>query len=77
MSDSNVGAKRGRNIKDHLLIIHGIINSVLRGGEDCIDIQIYDIEKAFDAMWLEDSLNDIYDSLPEKKRNGEISLLYE
>ena len=38
---------------------------------------IYDIEKAFDAMWLEDSLNDIYDSLPEKKINDEISLLYE
>ena len=75
--DQNMLARKGRNIKDHLLIIHGIINSVLRGGEDCIDIQIYDIEKAFDAMWLEDSLNDIYDSLPEKKRNYEISLLYE
>ena len=27
MSDSNVGARRKRNIKDHLFIIHGVINS--------------------------------------------------
>ena len=40
MSDSNIGARRKRNIKDHLLIVHGIINSVIKGGEDCIDIQI-------------------------------------
>ena len=26
MTDSNIGARRKRNIKDHLLIIHGIIN---------------------------------------------------
>ena len=77
MSDCNIGARRKRNIKDHLLIIHGIINSVVRGDEECIDIQIYDIEKAFDALWLEECLNDIFDNLPEKNRNDELSLLYE
>ena len=77
MTDSNIGARRRRNIKDHLFIIHGIINSVVRGHDDCIDIQIYDIEKAFDALWLEDCLNDIYDNLPEKNHNDKISLLYE
>ena len=74
MSDSNIRARRKRNIKDHLLIIHGIIKSVVRDGEGCIDIQIYDLIKAFDAMWLEDCLNDVYDTLPEDKRNA---LLYE
>ena len=34
MSDCNVGARRKRNIKDHLLIIHGVINSVMKGNED-------------------------------------------
>ena len=77
MSDSNIGARRKRNIKDHLLIIYGIINSVIKGDEECIDIQIYDIQKAFDAMWLEDCLNDIVDTLPEHKHNDEITLLYE
>ena len=77
MSDSNIGARRKRNIKDHLFIIHGIINSVVRGDEDCVDIQIYDLEKAFDTLWLIDSLNDIFDTLPKDKRNDELSLLYE
>ena len=77
MSDCNIGARRKRNIKDHLLIIHGVINSVVRGNEECIDIQIYDIEKAFDALWLEDSLNDIFDNIAEENRNDKISLLYE
>ena len=77
MSDSNVGGRRKRNIKDHLLIIHGIINSVIRGNEDCIDIQIYDIEKCFDALWLEDCINDIIDNLPAENQNDKIALLYE
>ena len=62
MSDCNVGSRKKRNMKDHLLIIHGIINSVVNGNEECIDIQIYDLEKAFDGLWLEDCLNDIYDN---------------
>ena len=77
MSDCNIGSRRRRNIKDHLLMIHGIINAAVKGDDDCIDIQIYDIEKAFDALWLEDSLNDIFDNLPEEKKNDKISLLYE
>ena len=77
MSDSNIGARRRRNIKDHLFIIHGIINSVIRGDEECVDIQIYDLEKAFDALWLTDCLNDIFDTLPKDKHNDKLSLLYE
>ena len=50
MSDSNIGARKGRNIRNHLMIIYGVINSVIRGGEECIDIQINDLEKAFDAL---------------------------
>ena len=59
MSDSNIGARKDRNIKNHLFIIYGITNSVVRGKEECIDIQIYDIEKAFDGLWLEECLNDV------------------
>ena len=31
MSDSNIGARRNKNIRNHLFIIHGIINSVIQG----------------------------------------------
>ena len=52
MSDCNIGSHKKRNIRDHLLIIHGVIYSVIRGKEDLVDIKIYDIEKAFDTLWL-------------------------
>ena len=77
MSDSNVGSRKKRNIKDHLIIIHGVIDSVINGNEECIDIQIYDLMKAFDALWLEDCLNDIVDNIPEEKQDDKIALLYE
>ena len=75
MSDSNIGSRKKRNIKDHLLIIHGVINSVVKGKEEPIDIQIYDLEKAFDALWLEDCLNDVYDNIAPENRNDKLSLL--
>ena len=58
-------------------MIYGIINSVIRGKEYSIDIQIYDIEKAFDGLWLEDCLNDVFDSVSPDKRNDKLALLYE
>jgi hypothetical protein len=77
MSNSNIGARKGRNIKDHLFLIYGIINSVIRGNEPCIDIQIYDLEKAFDALWLEDCMNDVFDTLGKLNRDDKVALLYE
>ena len=59
MSDSNIGARRDKNIRNHLFVIYGIINSVLNGLDGCIDIQIYDLVQAFDALWLDDCMNDI------------------
>ena len=43
----------------------------------CIDICIYDLEKAFDALWLEDCLNDLYDTLPEHQQDDKLALIYE
>jgi hypothetical protein len=77
MSDSNIGCRKKRNIKNHLFMIYGIINSVVKGNEDCIDIQIYDIEKAFDGLWLEDCLIDIFDTVPDDNKNDKLALLYE
>jgi hypothetical protein len=51
MSDSNIGARR--DIRNHLFVVYGVINSVLNGSGGCMDIQIYDVEKCFDAPDLE------------------------
>ena len=66
-----------QDVRKILETIYGIINSVIQGETGCIDIQIYDIVQAFDALWLEDCLNDIYDALPEDSRDDKLALLYE
>ena len=77
MSDSNIGARKDRNVKNHLFIIYEIINSVIKGKEPCIDLHIYDLEKAFDALWLEECMNDVFDSLSEENKDEKVALLYE
>ena len=76
MSDSNIGGRRGQTIKNHLFIIYRIINSVLVEEKSCIDIQIYDIVKAFDRLWLDDCMNDLYDSLPSEQQDDKLALIY-
>ena len=74
MSDSNIGGRRNKNIKNHLFVVYGTINSILNEEKSCIDICIYDLEKAFDALWLEDCLIDLYDTLPEEQRDDKLAL---
>ena len=50
---------------------------MIRGKEECIDIQIYDLEKAFDALWLNECMNDLFDTRREDHRNDKIALSYE
>ena len=72
---TQIGERRYRNIRNHRMIIYGIMNSIIRGDEECVDLQIYDLEKAFDSLWLEDSLNNIYGTVSEHSRNNKLALL--
>ena len=76
MSNSNIGARRKRNIRDHLFIVYSVMNSVLNGNDEPVDIQIYDVMKCFDALWLEDSMIDLYETLPPEARDDKLSLVY-
>ena len=40
MSYSNIGARSNRNIRDHLFVIYGVINSVVNGSDDNVYIQV-------------------------------------
>ena len=60
MSDSNVGGRKKRNIRDNLFIVYGIINYSLKNGLD-VDMNLYDIAKCFDAMWHQETMNDLWD----------------
>ena len=44
MSDSNVGGKRARNIRDNLFTVNGIIYFARKENLE-VDINLYDIEK--------------------------------
>ena len=61
MSDSNVGGRKCRNIRDNLFVIYATINDAIKNKKD-IDIEFYDLEKCFDAMWAEETMNDFYDA---------------
>ena len=76
MSVSNIGARSSRNIRDHLYVVYAIMNSVLNGDDAPIDIQIYDVEKCFDKLWLEDAMLDLVDTLPAEARDDRIALVY-
>ena len=61
MSDSNVGGRKERNIRDNLFIVNGIINYARQENLE-VDINLYDIAKCFDSMWYEETMNDLWDT---------------
>ena len=75
MSDSNVGARRKRNIRDNLFVLYSIINEAVRNKLD-IDVQFYDLAKCFDSMWSE-TRNDFYDLGVKDEKFALISLMNE
>ena len=67
MSDSNIGARKAQNVRNHLFIIYGIINSVVKGKDESVHLDIYDLVKAFDSLDLEETENDLYTTITENK----------
>ena len=61
LSNSNIGGRKGRNIRDNLFVIYGVINDVINGSSTPIDIQSIDIHKCFDEMWYHETHNDMFD----------------
>ena len=61
MSDSQVGARKGKNIRNHIWIVNGIITDVLSTkSRKPIDVQIFDFKQCFDSLWLKECMNDVY-----------------
>ena len=60
MSCSNIGARKGRNIRDHLFVINAIMNEAVQKKNKNIDIQIVDIEKCVDKIAFKETANDLY-----------------
>ena len=55
MSCSNIGARKNRNIRDHLFVVYADLNDAINRKKEDIDIQIYDVAKCFDKMWYKET----------------------
>ena len=75
MSDSQVGSRKGKNIRNHIWIINGIITDVLSSKSKIpVDVKIYDYKQCFDGLWLQECLNDFYEA---GLRDDKFALLYD
>ena len=74
ITDSNVGARKGRNIRDNIFVTNAIMNSISKRRLKDIDIGIYDVEKCFDKLWAQECFNDMSEC---GFKNDKLSLLYE
>ena len=73
MSDSNVGARKNKNIRNHLFILNGIINDVLNSKNKSVDIIIVDYKQCFHSMWLDECANDLFNA---GMKDDHLNLLY-
>ena len=73
MSDSQVGARKRKSVRNHIWILNGIIQDILHFKKRAIDVQIFDYKQCFDSLWLKECLNDLYDS---GVQDDKLALLY-
>jgi hypothetical protein len=74
MSDWQVGTRKGKNVRNHLWIVNGIISDTLSlKTKKPIDIQIFDYMQCFDSLWFQECMNDLYSA---GLIDGKFALLY-
>ena len=80
---SNVGGRKGRNIRDNIYVLNTIINSINSGNKEACDITVHDVENCFDALWAQECINTLYENgvnndklvlLHEETRNAQIAI---
>jgi hypothetical protein len=62
LTDTNVGARKNRNIRDNIFVMNAVINHAIKKKVKGIDVQLFDAYKCFDKLWLQECINDIYDA---------------
>ena len=67
MSDSNVGGRKNRNIRDNLFIVYALEE------KKEVDLTLYDLAKCFDSMWFQETMNDLWDAGVQDDRFAVVS----
>ena len=73
LTDANVGARKNRNIRDNIFVMNAIFNSMSKDNGENLDCQVYDVETCFDALWLHEVVNCLYDA---GLKNDKLTLLF-
>ena len=63
MSDSNIGARKNKNIRNHIFVVNSVIHDILsRKSNKQIDITVLDYKQMFDSECLFECMNDLYEA---------------
>ena len=62
ITDGNVGARKQRSVRHNIFVISAIINSVSSGSYPPIQVQVMEVEKCFDILWLQACINALYEA---------------
>ena len=73
LSDCNVGGRKGRSVRDNIFVLNAILNSNRRENKEAHDAQIYDVKQCFDALWLQECINALYEA---GLNNDKLNLLF-
>ena len=73
MSDSQAGARRGKNIRLHNWVLNSVINEAIKNKLE-LDVIVCDYAEAFDSLWVDSICNDLYDS---GVQDDQLNLIYE
>ena len=75
LSLSNIGARKQRAPRDHLFVLYSVVNEVLNSKEGVeVDLVFYDVTQAYDSLWMEHSLLDLFET---GVRTNAINILHE
>ena len=64
LTDSNVGGRKTREIRDNIFVLNAIINSRNKSTKESLDIQVYDVEQCFDSLWLHEFITSLFEAGP-------------
>ena len=74
LSDSNVGSRKRKNIRNNSFIINGIINDAASSKSKPVDLAILDYKQCFDSMSVDVTTNDLYEV---GVTNDKLNLMFE
>ena len=57
-----MSARKHRNIKDNIYVLGAVINVT----EEPVQVQVVDVEKCFDKLWLQSTTNALFEAGVQK-----------